>query len=67
MPFPSPRDLPDPRMEPTSLVSPALAGMIFFGTEPRRKPKKSHGQLITTEMYFSVLEAGDSKSACQHD
>ena len=26
LPFPTPGDLPDPGMEPTSLVSPALAG-----------------------------------------
>ena len=26
LPFPSPGDLPDPRFEPVSLVSPALAG-----------------------------------------
>ena len=29
MPFPSPGDLPDPGMEPESLVSPALAGGFF--------------------------------------
>ena len=34
LPFPSPRDLPDPGIE---LVSPALAG-IFFTTEPPGKP-----------------------------
>jgi len=34
LPFPSPRDLPDPGIEPTS---PALAGG-FFTTEPPRKP-----------------------------
>ena len=27
--FPSPRDLPDPRIKPTFLVSPALAGRFF--------------------------------------
>ena len=32
-PFPSPRDLPNPAIEPMSLVSPALAGR-FFTTEP---------------------------------
>jgi len=26
LPFPSPGDLPDPRMKPASLMSPALAG-----------------------------------------
>ena len=34
LPFPSPRDLPDPRIEPTS---PVLAGRLFT-TEPREKP-----------------------------
>ena len=28
--FPSPGDLPDPETEPTSLVSPALAGWILY-------------------------------------
>ena len=34
LPFPTPGDLPDPRIEPES---PALAGG-FFTTEPPRKP-----------------------------
>ena len=29
LPFPAPRDLPDPGIEPTSLMSPALAGRFF--------------------------------------
>ena len=29
VPFPPPRDLPDPGIEPTSLASPALAGGFF--------------------------------------
>ena len=29
LPFPSPGDLPDPRIKPTSLISPALAGVFF--------------------------------------
>ena len=37
LPFPSPVDLPDPGIEPASLVSPALAGR-FFTTEPPGKP-----------------------------
>ena len=32
LPRPPPRDLPDPGIEPTSLLSPALAGR-FFTTE----------------------------------
>ena len=38
LPFPSPEDIPDPRIEPLSPVSPALAGR-FFSTEPLWKPK----------------------------
>ena len=30
LPFPSPGDLPDPGVEPTSLVSPALIGGILY-------------------------------------
>ena len=37
LPFPSPGDLPDPGIEPTSLVSPPLAGR-FFTTMPPGKP-----------------------------
>ena len=37
LPFPPPRDLPDPGIEPTS---PALAGR-FFTTEPPGKPPTS--------------------------
>ena len=33
LPFPSPRDLPDPGIELASLMSPALAGR-FFTTSP---------------------------------
>jgi len=29
LPFPTPGDLPNPRMEPASLTSPALAGEFF--------------------------------------
>ena len=38
LPFPSPGDLPDPRVEPTS---PALAGG-FFTAEPPGKPTSSY-------------------------
>ena len=34
LPFPTPADLPNSGIKPTSLASPALAG-IFFTTEPR--------------------------------
>ena len=38
LPFPPPRDLPDPGIEPTSLASPALPGG-FFNTSPPEKPR----------------------------
>ena len=38
LPFPPPRDLPDPGIEPVSLVSPALAGR-FFTTALPGKPQ----------------------------
>ena len=37
LPFLSPGDLPNPGIEPKSLVSPAVAGR-FFTTVPPRKP-----------------------------
>ena len=37
LPFPSPGDLPNPGIEPTSPASPSLAG-TFFAVEPLRKP-----------------------------
>ena len=37
LPFPTPADLPDPRIKPSSLVSPALAGR-FFTIAPPGKP-----------------------------
>ena len=47
LPFPSPGDLPDPGIEPMSLVSPALAGGFFtpeppntFQDKPKNKPQQ---------------------------
>ena len=34
LPFPSPGDLPDPGIEPRSLMSPALAGRLFTTSAP---------------------------------
>ena len=34
LPFPTPEDLPDPGIEPASLVSPALAGGFFTTVPP---------------------------------
>ena len=48
LPFPTPGDLPDPGIEPTSLVSSALAGG-FFTTVPPGKP------FIILQYYFLFL------------
>ena len=41
LPFPPPRDLPDPGIEPVSPASPAVAGR-FFTLEPPEKPNCSY-------------------------
>ena len=40
LPFPLPGDLPDPGIEPVSLVSPALAGRFFTTSATWEAPKK---------------------------
>ena len=51
LPFPPPGGLSDPGLEPTSLVSPALAGG-FFTTMPHRKPWE---HLKFTQCYMSNI------------
>ena len=48
LPFPPPRDLPGPGMEPVSLMSPALADG-FFTSELPGKP-----QYLNTDAYVCV-------------
>ena len=40
LPCPPPGDLPDPGIEPMSLTSPALAGMVFTTVPPEHFPPK---------------------------
>ena len=59
LPLPTPGDLPDPRMEPTSLVSPALAGK-FFSTAPCGKPswvwiRIKPGSAYSSDYYLLTL------------
>ena len=49
LPFPTSRDLPDPRMEPTSLASPELAGR-FFSTAPPGKPYDKDINMLRTKL-----------------
>ena len=37
MPFPAPGDLPDPRIEPVSLASPAVAGGFLTSVPPGKR------------------------------
>ena len=60
LPFPSPGGLPDPRMEPASPVSPALASE-FFTTEPSGKPRlyRVHAALMNSlAVHPGVPKAG---------
>ena len=52
--FPPPEDLPDPGIEPTSFVSPALAAE-FFTTEPPGKPIDSIRAYIFNLSKFITL------------
>ena len=60
LPFPAPEDLPDPGTEPSSLVSPALAGR-FFTTVPSGKPKCQFYWMPKPEM--SICLRGSESSA----
>ena len=48
LPFPSPGNLPDPGIEPTTPGSPALAGG-FFATEPLAQSESLGVLFLTTQ------------------
>ena len=48
LPFPSPRDLPNPRIEPRSLVSPVLARWILYHCATWEVPNS----FITPPLFF---------------
>ena len=55
LPFPTPVDLPDPEIEPTSPASPALG---FFTTEPPGKPNvwlMRYNSIQTSKCYLHML------------
>ena len=52
--IPSPRDLPNPGIEPMSLAAPALAGR-FFTTELPGKPLSWYGQFSSVTQLCSAL------------
>ena len=51
LPWPSPGDLPNPRIKPESPVAPALAGR-FFSTEPPGKPCYYFGLLFIEHLLW---------------
>ena len=48
LPFPTPKDLPEPGIEPASFVSAALAGR-FYSTVPTGKSLLAHKCLLKTD------------------
>ena len=56
LPFPPPGDLPDPGIQPSSPVSPALAGRLFT-TEPPGKPGFNGTHAGFQFQYWSTLHA----------
>ena len=53
LPFSTPGDLPDPGIEPTSPVSPALADRFFTTSTTRKAPEKENKQI---KMTVSMVE-----------
>ena len=54
LPFPPPKDLPDPEMEPVSLASPALASG-FFTTSATWEAPKEHQDLANLKLLVYLL------------
>ena len=59
LPFPPPWDLPNPGIEPRSLLSPALAGRLFFPLGLRGKPT-----WLSTGCITSILQIKGGGTGC---
>ena len=59
LPCPSPGDLPDPGIEPTTLMSPALAGG-FFATSATWETQRNTYWKIKNNFYFLKYHDGGS-------
>ena len=53
LPFLSPKDLPNPGIEPVSPIAPALADR-FFTTEPPGKPLKAQADVKYRDCYTNL-------------
>ena len=54
LPLPTPADLPDPGIEPMSLMSPALAGRFFTTRTASEAPRIN--QLVSGKLQYSTRE-----------
>ena len=52
LPFPSPGDLPNPRIKPTSLKSPALTGVFFTTSTPWESPHIEYYTVLYKYLYM---------------
>ena len=57
LPFPSPGDLPDPGIEPRSLMFPALAGRFFTTSTPGKPPGQVSWPPVTAVAYVFTKAA----------
>ena len=57
LPFPSPGDLPDPGIEPTSLALVGTGGYltVFLTAKPPEKPKGEVHELYLVHEFFNVI------------
>ena len=60
LPFPSPGDLSNPGIEPTSLVSPALAGEFFTKVPPGKRLYMYCFQLLLKNVYLCIFGCAGS-------
>ena len=67
LPFSTPGNLPDPGIEPASLVSPALAGDFFFFFKPLTylgNPSKWHNVDISVESFSTQRNKDNTWREC---
>jgi len=67
LPFPSPGDLPNPRIKPTSLKSPALTGMFFTTSTPWESPHIEYYTVLYKYLYiWSPIQMLQSMKNSRH-
>ena len=61
LPCPSPGDLPDPGVEPTSLMSPALTAMFFTTSASREAPLIGKMDPVVAGLLFVIYSLCHSR------